>query len=51
MVGYAKESIIFTVGAGAILLIYFQEFTAGVSLLSGILGFYAGEKVGERQTP
>lgn len=47
---YVKEAIIFTVGAGAIYLIYFQQFTAGVSLLTGILGFYAGEKVGERKT-
>ena len=50
MVGYVKESIIFVVGAGAIALIYLGEMTPGVSLLTTLLGFYAGEQVGKRET-
>ena len=50
MVGYVKESIIFVTGAGAIALIYFEQFTAGVSLLTSLLGYYAGEQVGKRET-
>lgn len=36
------------VGAGALLLIYKGEIALGASLLSGMLGFFVGEKNGER---
>jgi len=37
------------VGAGALLLIWRGEITAGTSLLAGMLGFFVGERNGIRK--
>ena len=37
------------VGAGALLLIYQQQYVAAVALLGTMVGFFVGEKNGERK--
>lgn len=37
-------------GVGAILLIYKGEIPAGVSILSAMVGFFIGERNGQRKT-
>jgi hypothetical protein len=37
------------VGAGALMLLYTGEITAGVALLATMLGFFVGEKNGAKQ--
>ena len=37
------------VGAGALILIYRGDVTAGVALLGTMLGFFVGEKNGAKQ--
>lgn len=46
---YQREIAGVFVGCGALLLIYLGEITAGVSLLGAMVGFFIGEKNGERK--
>jgi len=39
----------FFAGFGALLLIYRGEITAGVSILSAMVGFFVGERNGSRK--
>ena len=36
-------------GAAALLLIYLQQYAAGVGIVSAMVGFFVGEQNGKRQ--
>ena len=38
------------VGAGAIILLLKGEYTSGVAILSGMMGFFIGDQNGRRET-
>lgn len=46
--GHEREIAGIITGAGALLLIYQGNIEAGVAILAGIMGFFVGEKNGQR---
>ena len=46
---YQREIAGVFVGCGALLLIWVGEISAGVGLLGAMVGFFIGEKNGERK--